>query len=918
MGAVLWPTMAGSDGSPTPDEIAVRAFSTVRRGLDPHEVRTFLESLARDKRAQQAQLGALEGRLKELEHQVAHPKVDEATIIRALGEETASLLSNAKDAARRIVSKAEEEAKATREGADAEALETRRRLDQERTETEEHVAAQRKTAQDEVAELRDAAIAEAARMREAAADAKSKAEQNASRVLAEAHSESTAVRYKAEEDTKTQRKEAQEEAEQIRVAAVERAKEIVTEARTEGEKIRTEAGEVLAERTQEAEAEADRICKVAKDEAAQAKHDASEAAEFTLSQAKEQASTIVGEAQSHRERILADLTRRRRTGQMQIEQLRVGRGRLLDAYDLVRRNLDEVTRELHVVEEEARAEAERVAREYDESSRANGPELDTMEFPSISVLEQRGEPEHRKPKLADNPAVVEEEHRLARLKLRHPDDRNDATPHQGLPLLEAPSGVEGVRVIPPAGDSSAPQDVDAGPVPDTEAAVEPDTEAAVEEEADSIEVSDPHQPATESKPDADGHDGDKDEPTASSSGTDSLPEKSLSSDTLSSDTLQEGEGREAAAEDDGLGAIPSAQEHADSDEGADVDAVDASDMSPATDVYDAYEVEAENEETAENPMVHDSSGGVRIAAMQVGQRATVDRSGEIPRITPAAAPESASHPSQGDSNGDRDDVDSLFARIRAEEPPQGEEQEDEADRQQAPTRRGPDGNLLDPADEAILKERDQAMAPLDELIGRRMKRVLQDMQNSVLNRMKARRPTPETVLGERHSMFDPLAEAITPVLADAAMTGARLAAPKRRSKVPIKTDDLVDEVCAAVVGAIRTRVEKTLSQARSFDDASVAAQINAIFRDWRGERVSRLGGDAVATAFARGAYVATPTGVLLRWVPDDGGHTCIDCDDNALAGPTKRGDTYPTGQRHPPAHSGCRCWLVRVEQPRKG
>ena len=51
--------MAGFDGSPTPEEIPVRAFSTVRRGLDPHEVRTFLEVLARDKRAQQARLGEL-------------------------------------------------------------------------------------------------------------------------------------------------------------------------------------------------------------------------------------------------------------------------------------------------------------------------------------------------------------------------------------------------------------------------------------------------------------------------------------------------------------------------------------------------------------------------------------------------------------------------------------------------------------------------------------------------------------------------------------------------------------------------------------------------------------------------------------------------------------------------------------------
>ena len=30
----------------------------------------------------------------------------------------------------------------------------------------------------------------------------------------------------------------------------------------------------------------------------------------------------------------------------------------------------------------------------------------------------------------------------------------------------------------------------------------------------------------------------------------------------------------------------------------------------------------------------------------------------------------------------------------------------------------------------------------------------------------------------------------------------------------------------------------------------------------------------------------------------------------ALAGPTVKGEAYPTGQLHPPAHAGCRCLLV--------
>jgi hypothetical protein len=49
---------------------------------------------------------------------------------------------------------------------------------------------------------------------------------------------------------------------------------------------------------------------------------------------------------------------------------------------------------------------------------------------------------------------------------------------------------------------------------------------------------------------------------------------------------------------------------------------------------------------------------------------------------------------------------------------------------------------------------------------------------------------------------------------------------------------------------------------------------------------------------------------MLRWIVDDDGGPCPDCDDDALAGPTRKGDPFPTGQLHPPAHPGCRCVLV--------
>jgi len=45
-------------------------------------------------------------------------------------------------------------------------------------------------------------------------------------------------------------------------------------------------------------------------------------------------------------------------------------------------------------------------------------------------------------------------------------------------------------------------------------------------------------------------------------------------------------------------------------------------------------------------------------------------------------------------------------------------------------------------------------------------------------------------------------------------------------------------------------------------------------------------------------------------VAEDVDGPCPDCDDNTLAGELPKGEEFPTGQLHPPAHAGCRCLLV--------
>ena len=91
---------------------------------------------------------------------------------------------------------------------------------------------------------------------------------------------------------------------------------------------------------------------------------------------------------------------------------------------------------------------------------------------------------------------------------------------------------------------------------------------------------------------------------------------------------------------------------------------------------------------------------------------------------------------------------------------------------------------------------------------------------------------------------------------------------------------------------------------------ALAEAVNGVFRAWKGERIETLAMDHTVAAFGVGLLAAVPAGTALVWVVDDGEGPCPDCDDNGLAGPTAAGEEFPTGQRHPPAHPGCRCVLV--------
>ena len=132
-------------------------------------------------------------------------------------------------------------------------------------------------------------------------------------------------------------------------------------------RIRQEADTLMARRVDEADGVSASLRQSAEADARSIRDQAQAEAEAAIQAARSHGKEMVAEARAVRERMLGDLARRRRVAEVQLEQLRVARGRLVEAYEVVRRTLEEVTAELAAAEPEARLAAEAVGRRMSES-----------------------------------------------------------------------------------------------------------------------------------------------------------------------------------------------------------------------------------------------------------------------------------------------------------------------------------------------------------------------------------------------------------------------------------------------------------------------------------------------------------------------------------------------------------------------
>lgn len=620
------------------DEVANRAFATSFRGFDPAEVRAYLSRLADELRAAEQRENDLATRAREAEARADSPDIDEDTLLRLLGDETARVMRSA---------------------------------------------------------------------REAATDLRARAEENVEQILREAHDEAKRLRAAAES--------------------------------------------VLGERSKLAEAEAAEIRAAAAADAQALIDSAADDAESMLMQAREHGKAMVVEAQAARERILSDLNRRRRIAHVQVEQLRAGRDRLLDAYRLVRSTLEEVTEELQRAEHEAREAAEAAAR-----------------------------------RLADGDLTVV---------------RNDDEDEDDAPVVVEPIANGGVVAEVVAEAESEPGS---------------ESEEAVDEEPEPMLVTTTLEAEPSPAP-----------VTAEPSRPASVPveERRLSSLRLIRKTK-------------------------------------ADEPEPEPVLTTGSELSVVQPQGADE--------GVRI-------------------VSPVAL-----------ADPPKADVDDLFARIRASRQEAVEharevlsEPASESSEPDAPVAEEP---AVSNEDELALQRRDEAIAEVQSRLSRKLKRSLQDEQNDLLDRLRSARGKIDGVVPSESEHAARHIEVAVPFLRE--MAGETDVAPIAAG--------LVD----AIVSPLRRQLDRAVRAESNDEDADVASRIGTAYREWKGDRIERLAGDAVIAAWSQARYAEVPDGTALRWIVDDEDGRCPDCDDNELAGPTQKGEEFPTGQRHPPAHAGCRCLVV--------
>ncbi len=562
---------------------------------------------------------------------------------------------------------------------------------------------------------------------------------------------------------------------------------VLTTAREAANQMRTKAEEAAGRLLREAQEEAARVRADAELEASRHREQANREAEAELDSARHQGREMVEEARDYRDKVVADVARRRESAREQLQQLAGGRDRIINAFDRARLAANDVIGEM------------------------NGLRDDTDEILLPAPAPAPAAPIRRP--VGDGPTRSAD--RVPAAAAVAPPDLTVTAPPTPTPT-PSPTGMDDmVDVATPAkvgngvGDDFRAGDLEIGPQPGVEARIGITPEAAVSVDADRGNV-----------PDESGGDSDPD------------------------------------IDHDRLALV-----------------VDL--FAPAT---------TDPEHAPERTTAEDVFARLR-AARPTDIARQVMGGGHPGHTGPAPAADAA--PAAGPSSP---------AGAPAADEPAAEARADESDG-------------VGDGDDVVgdpLARRDEAIAPIVISLARRLKRVMADEQNDVLDLLRRREPilTIDTLLPTAAEQLERYSDPSHDDLLTAAVAGTASISDEpdarrgRRVADAGVTESLVGMLATELVEPMRERIDRATRDAGG-DNTELANHMRGIYREWKTQRLDELTLDLLCAAYSMGVCAASVPGSAVRWVRDPAGPTCTDPLDVTIG---KRGMTV---------HHGCRCVATR-------
>ena len=217
----------------------------------------------------------------------------------------------------------------------------------------------------------------------------------------------------------------------------------------------------------------------------------------------------------------------------------------------------------------------------------------------------------------------------------------------------------------------------------------------------------------------------------------------------------------------------------------------------------------------------------------------------------------------------------------------------------------------------MFERRDSALIAVDESLVKKLKRVLADEENAMLNYLQSKKAQValEKVLPSFENQLQTFVEATSKELIEAAMSGAQSLSKSLKSDLRKKISNatvmqvLSKKLADDIVYPLRERIQKCVESSDG-SASEMSSLIRSAYREWKMKQVDKIVGDISRLAYSRGAYLVLDTGVKVCWMVDPNGPPCADAEDNSLAGEVNCGEKFPTGDEHPVIHAGCKCLVV--------